>query len=66
MGFNILKDIGQSMPHGMLTSLQSAASTYQIALEPRAKQKVLTLRNAPAQRALPSIDACCVNAHGLP
>jgi len=50
-----------------LAPLQSAACTYRIALGPRAGQKVLTLRTAPAQSALPpqSVDACCANAHGF-
>jgi hypothetical protein len=49
-----------------LASLQSAACTYRIALGPRTGQKVLTLRTAPAQSALPqSVDACCANAHGF-
>ncbi|MDP1951946.1 MAG: transposase [Nitrosomonas sp.] len=49
-----------------LAPLQSAACTYRIALGPRAGQKVLTLRTAPAQSAqLQPVDACCVNAHGF-
>ena len=49
-----------------LAPLQSAACIYRIAMGPRAGQKVLTLRTAPAQSTLPqSIDACCVKAHGF-
>jgi hypothetical protein len=49
-----------------LALLQSVACTYRISLGPRTGQKVLTLRTAPAQSALPqSVDACCANAHGF-